>query len=72
MLFGPIFGSFWCPVVTLVTFSSNLSNKKIQNLKQSIKKKKLKEMSKTVKNSENLEKSQECSKIHFKKNQNKK
>ena len=26
MLFWPIFGSFWCPVVTLVTFSSTLSN----------------------------------------------
>ena len=25
-LFWPIFGIFWCPVVTLVTFSSNLSN----------------------------------------------
>ena len=25
MLFWPIFGNFWCPVVTLVTFSSNLS-----------------------------------------------
>ena len=22
----PIFGNFWCPVVILVTFSSNLSN----------------------------------------------
>ena len=26
MLFWPIFGFFWCPVVTLVTFSSNLKN----------------------------------------------
>ena len=26
MLFWPIFGIFWCPVVTLVTFSSYLSN----------------------------------------------
>ena len=26
MLFWPIFGNFWCPVVTLVTFSSNLGN----------------------------------------------
>ena len=25
-LFWPIFANFWCPVVTLVTFSSNLSN----------------------------------------------
>ena len=26
MLFWPIFGNFWCLVVTLVTFGSNLSN----------------------------------------------
>ena len=26
MLFWPIFGNFWCPVVTFVTFSSNSSN----------------------------------------------
>ena len=26
MLFWPIFGNLWCPVVTLVPFSSNLSN----------------------------------------------
>ena len=26
MLFWPIFGNFWCPVVTMVTFSSNLIN----------------------------------------------
>ena len=26
MLFWPIFVHFWCPAVTLVTFSSNLSN----------------------------------------------
>ena len=26
MLFWPIFGNFWCPVVTIVTVSSNLSN----------------------------------------------
>ena len=26
MLFWPIFGNFWCPVVTVVTFSINLSN----------------------------------------------
>ena len=28
MLFWPIFGNFWCRVVTLVTFSSNISNLK--------------------------------------------
>ena len=26
MLFWPILGHFWCPVVTSVSFSSNLSN----------------------------------------------
>ena len=26
MLFWPIFGNFWCPVVTVVLFSSNLSS----------------------------------------------
>ena len=26
MLFWPIFGNFWCPVVTMVTFSSNHGN----------------------------------------------
>ena len=26
MLFWHIFGKFWCPVVSLVSFSSNLSN----------------------------------------------
>ena len=26
MLFWPIIGNFWCPVVTLVTLSCNLSN----------------------------------------------
>ena len=26
MLFWPIFGNFWCPVVALLPFSSNLSN----------------------------------------------
>ena len=26
MLFWPILGHFWCPVVTFVTFSRNLSN----------------------------------------------
>ena len=25
-LFWPIFGNCWCPVVTLVTFSNNISN----------------------------------------------
>ena len=26
MLFWPIFGNFWCPLVTLVTFNSNKKN----------------------------------------------
>ena len=49
MLFWLIFGNFWYPVVTLVTFSSNLSNfernpppkknpRKIRKLKKKIKK----------------------------------
>jgi hypothetical protein len=39
MLFWPIFGDFWCPVITLVTFSSNLSNfKKNPKTKQKNKK----------------------------------
>ena len=29
MLFWPILGHFWCPIVTLVTFSSNLSDLRI-------------------------------------------
>ena len=37
MLFWPIFGNFWCPVVTLVTFSSNISN----NTKKTKKSKKI-------------------------------
>ena len=46
MLFWPIFGDFWCPVVTMVTFSSNLSNfernnkKKLKNPKKNPKKSK--------------------------------
>ena len=40
LLFCPIFGDFWCPVVTLVTFSSNLSNfeRNPKNLKKNTKK----------------------------------
>ena len=33
MLFWTIFGNFWCPVVTLVTFSSNISNFEINTKK---------------------------------------
>ena len=46
MLFWAVFGDFWCPVVTVVTFSSNLSNfernppknEKIQNKSKKIQK----------------------------------
>ena len=43
MLFWPVFGNFWCPVVTLVTFSSNISNferntKKTKKIKKNLKK----------------------------------
>ena len=50
MLFWPIFGNLWCPVVTVVTFSSNLSNferntkkpqKNPKKSKESLKKKKI-------------------------------
>ena len=36
MLFWTIFGNFWCPVVTLVSFNSNLSNflKKSQKIQK--------------------------------------
>ena len=55
MLFWPIFGNFWCPVVTLVTFISNLSEferntKKPKNLKKIPKlKKKIKKIKKKSK-----------------------
>ena len=42
MLFWPLFGNLWCPVVTMVTFSSNLINferKKDKNLKEKKKRK---------------------------------
>ena len=58
MLFWPILGHFWCPVLTVVTFSSNLSenipffffnpkkserkNTKIQKTKKSLYKKNVK------------------------------
>ena len=60
MLFWTIFGNFWCPVVTLVTISSNISNfernsknqkypKKIQNFKKKFKKSKSPKKSKKSK-----------------------
>jgi hypothetical protein len=50
MLFWPIFGDFWCPVVTLVTFSSNLSNFE-RNAKKPKKFKKIQKISKNPKKS---------------------
>ena len=39
MLFWPIFGNFWCLVVTLVTFSSYLSNfERNPKIRQNLKK----------------------------------
>ena len=42
MLFWPIFGNFWCPVVNLVTFGSNPSNFERNSKKPKIKKKNIK------------------------------
>ena len=58
ILFWPIFGIFWCPVVTLVTFSSNISNnnqkkKKIQKFQKIQKFKKVKKIQKIQKKSKN-------------------
>ena len=50
MLFWPIFGNFWCPVVTLVTFSSNLSNFERNPQKTKKKKPKNQKISKNLKN----------------------
>ena len=39
LLFWPIFGNFWCPVVTVVTFSYNLSNfEKLNKIQKKIQK----------------------------------
>ena len=66
MLFCPIFGDFWCSVVTVVTFSSNLNNFE-RNQKNPRKSKKIQKKSK------NIEKILKFQKIHtlqkkFKKN----
>ena len=48
MLPWPILGHFWCPVVTMVTFGSNLTNFKKNtkspknNLKKNLREKKIK------------------------------
>ena len=52
MLFWPIFGNFWCPVVTVVKFSSNLSNFERNQKKQ----KSPKKIQKNPKNSKKLKK----------------
>ena len=56
MLFWPIFGNFWCTVVTLVTFISNISNfennpKKTEQIQK--KSKKIQKISKNFKKSQN-------------------
>ena len=64
MPFWPIFCNFWCPVVPLVTFSSNLSNfernPKNKNKKiQKKNKKKYRKVKKTKKNGKKSRKSEE-------------
>jgi hypothetical protein len=51
IMFWPIFGNLWCPVVTVVTFSSNLRNLEINQ-----KKKTKKSQKKTQKNPKNSKK----------------
>ena len=63
MLFWPIFDNFWCPVVTLVAFSSNLSNfernpkkpkkKEEEKKKKKISKKNPKKNQKSIKKQKN-------------------
>ena len=56
MLFKPILGHFWCPVVTLVAFSSNVSNFK-KNPKSQLKiLKKSKKKLNILKNSKKIQK----------------
>ena len=55
MLFWPIFGNFWCPVVTLITFSSNISNFE-RNHKKNKKSKKIQKIHKKPKKSKNCQK----------------
>ena len=57
MLFWPILGDFWCPVVTVVTFSSNLSN-----FERTQKNGKIQQ--ENSKNSKKLKKIQKSKKIH--------
>ena len=68
ILFWTTFGNFWCPVVTLVTFSSNISNnnqkkKKIQKKSKKIKKiQKIQKSKKRPKNQKNPKKIQKIQK----------
>ena len=71
ILFWPIFGIFWSPVITLVTFSSNISNnnkkksKKFQ--KNSNNFKKIPNFKKRPKNPKNLKKNPKNKKKNSKK-----
>ena len=69
MLLWPIFGFFWCPVVTLVTLSSNLKNLVWNSLKSKIikKKPKISKINKKIKKS--MKSYNEIQKNHLKKNQ---
>ena len=58
MLFWPIFGDFWCPVVTVVTFSSYLSNFE----RNQTKKKKSQKNPKKSQKSKKIQKSKEMQK----------
>ena len=71
MLFWPIFGNFWCPVVTLVAFSSNLRNFEM-NLKKNkkIPQKIWKISKKKFKKSKNPKKSKKVQKIQIKSKKN--
>ena len=65
MLFWPNLGHFWCPVVTLVNFSSYLNNieKKIQKITTTKKTENPKKIQKiTKKNPENQKKIQKKNK----------
>ena len=63
MLFWTIFCNFWCPVVTLVTFSSNLSNFEKNPKKKPKKYKTNPKNSNNSKNSKIPKKNQEMQKI---------
>ena len=66
MLFWPIFGDFWFPVVTLVTFSSNISNFERNPKKPEKNPKKIKKKSKKFKKSKTQKKSKKSKKIQKK------